>query len=171
MNFRISLVATLALGLALGLGATQAEAASCSVFASIKAYDADAKMVELKYEKGTESKFFPKPEGAPPTSKIPTKCKRKITRATKFPVKPTGGRLSVTQVRSNFEGKMRNDTDDAKWLPNQLEGLIKDKTVVVVVLRPGKSKKDPVPVTTIYLPITEEEKAEILRLENQAEDV
>ena len=46
-----------------------------------------------------------------------------------------------------------------------------DKTKVVVVLRPGKGKKDAPEMTTIYMPITDEEKAEIARIDNQAKDV
>ena len=167
MSFRISLVVFLALG----LGATGAEAASCSAFASIKAFDAEAMEVEVSYEKGTERKFFPKPEGSPSTSKIPKKCKRKVTKQTKFPVKTTGGRMSITQVRANYSGKMMNDTEDPEWLPGRFAELIKDKTTVVIFLRPGPGKKDPVKLTTVYLPITEEELAEIKRLEDQAEDV
>jgi len=166
MSFKISL----ALFLALALGATQAQAASCSVFASIKSFDAEALELEIKVEKGSERKFFPKPEGTPPISKIPNKCKRKVTKQTKFPVKPTGGRMSITQVRANFSGKMVNDSDDASSFTSHIEGLIKDETTVLVLLRPGPGKKDPIKLTTIYLPITEEEKAEIQRLEDQAED-
>ena len=167
MLFRISL----AVLLALGLGASQAKAASCSTFASIKSYDSDTMTVEIKLEKGTERKFFPKPEGSPPTSKIPNKCRRKVTKQTRFPVKITGGRMSVTQVRENFSGKMLNDTDDPKWLPAYFEDLSTNETIVVVILKPGPGKKDPAKLTTIYLPITDEEKAEIKRLEDQAEDV
>lgn len=166
MSFKISL----ALFLALALGAAQAEAASCSAFASIKVYDADASEMEVKFEKGSERKYFPKPEGTPPISKIPTKCKRRMTKQTKFPVKATGGRMSITQVRANFSGKMLNDSDDASWFSSHIEGLIKDKTTVLILLRPGPGKSDPVKLTTIYLPITDEEKAEIQRLEDQAED-
>ena len=43
--------------------------------------------------------------------------------------------------------------------------------MVVVILKPGPAEKDPVKLTTLYLPITDEEKAEIQRLEDQAEDV
>ena len=167
MILRISIAALLALG----LGAAQANAASCHVFASIKSYDADAMTVELEYEKGTERRYFPKPEGSPGTSKLPTKCRRKVTRASSFPIKTTGGRMSVTQVRANFSGKMLNDTEDPEWLPAYLGGLIEGETMVVVILKPGPGKKDPVKLTTLYLPITEEEKAEIQRLEDQAEDV
>jgi len=39
------------------------------------------------------------------------------------------------------------------------------------VIRPGIGKDAPLGVTTIYLPITEEEKAEIKRIDDQAEDV
>jgi hypothetical protein len=156
---------------ALCLGSAQADAASCSAFAVIKSYDADAKTVELSFGKGTERKFFPKPEGTPKTSKIPDPCKRKVTRNTSFPVKPTGGKLSVTQVRSNFEAKMLNDTDDPAWLPAKLKPLIEDKTQVVVVIRPGVGKDAALDLTTIYLPITEEELAEIKRIDDQAEDI
>ena len=37
---------------ALCLGSAQADAASCSAFAVIKSYDADAKTVEVSFEKG-----------------------------------------------------------------------------------------------------------------------
>jgi hypothetical protein len=79
--------------------------------------------------------------------------------------------MSVTQFRENFSGKMRNDTDDSSWVSTHLEKLIGDKTKVVAVLRPGKGKKDAPELTTIYLPITEEEKAEIARIDAQAQDV
>jgi len=159
---------------ALCLGSAQADAASsCSAFAVIKAYDADAKTVELSFGKGKERKYFPKPEGTPKTSKIQDKCKRKVTRTrnSSFLVKPTGGKLSVTQVRSNFEAKVVNDLDDPAWLPAQLKQLIEAKTQVVVVIRAGIGKDAPLGVTTIYLPITEEEKAEIKRIDDQAEDI
>jgi hypothetical protein len=157
---------------ALCLGSAQADAASsCSAFAVIKAYDADAKTVELSFGKGKERKYFPKPEGTPKTSKIQDKCKRKVTRNSSFLVKPTGGKLSVTQVRSNFEARVVNDLDDPAWLPAQLKQLIEAKTQVVVVIRAGIGKDAPLGVTTIYLPITEEEKAEIKRIDDQAEDI
>jgi len=157
---------------ALCLGSAQAGAASsCSAFAVIKSYDADAKTVELTFGKGKERKFFPKPEGTPKTSKIQDKCKRKVTRNSSFLVKPTGGKMSVTQVRSNFEAKVLNDLDDPAWLPAQFKQLIEAKTQVVVVIRPGIGKDAPLGVTTIYLPITEEEKAEIKRIDDQAEDI
>ncbi len=79
--------------------------------------------------------------------------------------------MSVTQVRSNFEGKMLNDTDDPNWVPGKLKELIAAKTQVVIVLRPGMGKDSPLGVTTLYLPITDEERAEIERIEKQAEDV
>jgi hypothetical protein len=157
---------------ALCLGSAQAGAASCSAFAVIKSYNADASTVEVSFENGNQRKYFPKPEGTPKdSSKIPEECKRKVTRNTSFLVKPTGGRMSVTQVRSNFQGKMLNDTDDATWLPARLKQLIEDKTLVVIVIRPGVGKDAPLGVTTIYLPITEEELAEIKRLEDQAEEL
>jgi len=102
--------------------------------------------------------------------KIPDKCKRKVTRNTSFLVKPTGGKLSVTQVRSNFEGKMQNDTDDPAWLPGKLQELIEAKAEVVIVVRPGMGKDAPLGVTTVYLPITEEEKAEIKQIDDNAKD-
>ena len=154
------------------LGAAQAGAASsCSAFAVIKSYDADAKTVELTFGKGKERKFFPKPEGTPKTSKIQDPCKRKVTRNTSFAVKPTGGKLSVTQVRSNFEAKVLNDLEDPAWLGAKLKPFIEGKTQVVVVIRPGIGKDAPLGVTTIYLPITEEELAEIKRIDDQAEDL
>jgi hypothetical protein len=65
---------------------------------------------------------------------------------------------------------MQNDTDDEAWLPTKLKELIDAKTEVVIVVRPGVGKDAPLGMTTLYLPITEEEKAEIQRLEDQAED-
>jgi hypothetical protein len=154
------------------LGAAQADAASCSAFAVIKGYDADAKTVEVSFEKGNKRKFFPKPEGTPKNAdKIPDKCRRKVTRNTSFLVKPTGGKLSVTQVRSNFSAKMLNDLDDPAWLPAKLKELIDAKTEVVILIRPGVGKDAPLGVTTIYLPITEEELAEIKRIDDDAEDI
>lgn len=157
---------------ALCLGSAQADAASCSAFAVIKAYNADAKTVEVSFEKGNKRKFFPKPEGTPKNAdKIPDKCKRSVTKNTSFLVKPTGGKLSVTQVRSNFEAKMLNDTEDPAWLPAKLKQLIESKTEVVIMIRPGVGKDAPLGVTTIYLPITEEELAEIKRIDEDAEDI
>ena len=157
---------------ALCLGSAQAGAASsCSAFAVIKSYDADAKTVELTFGKGKERKFFPKPEGTPKTSKLQDRCKRKVTKSPSFVVKPTGGKMTMTQVRSNFEAKVLNDLDDPAWLPAQFKQLIEAKTQVVVVIRPGVGKDAPLGVTTIYLPITEEEKAEIKRIDDEAKDV
>ena len=157
---------------ALCLGSAQADAASCSAFAVIKAYDADAKTVEVSFEKGNKRQFFPKPEGTPKNAdKIPDTCKRKVTKSPSFRVKPTGGKLSVTQVRSNFEAKMLNDTEDPAWLPAKLKELIEAKTQVVVLIRPGVGKDASLDLTTIYLPITEEEQAEIKRIDDEAEDI
>jgi hypothetical protein len=130
---------------ALCLGASQAGAASsCSSFVVIKSYDEAAKTVEVSYEKGKQRAFFPKPEGSPrDTSKIPKECRSKVKKTKSFVVKPTGGRMSVTQVRSK----------------------------VVAVIRPGVGKDAPLGITTLYLPITEEELAEIKRIEDEAEDV
>lgn len=159
-------------GAALLFGAGQAQAASCSSFVIIKSYDASASTVELEHTNGNTRKFFPKPEGTPSgPSKIPSKCKRKITKESTFPVKATGGRLSMTQIRSNFQGEMQNDPDDDNWLPNKLKELIDGKTEVVAIFREGLGKDAPVGITTIYLPITDEEMKEIKRLEEQAEDV
>jgi hypothetical protein len=110
--------------LALSLGSTQAKAASCSHFAVIKSYDADAKTVEISYEKGSLSKYFPRPEGASQErSMIPKKCRGKVKKTTTLKVKPTGGKMTVTQLRSNFEGKMLNDTEDPDWLPARLKKM------------------------------------------------
>mgnify|MGYP001820752305 CR=1 FL=1 len=157
---------------ALFLGASQAQAKSCSAFAVIEAYNADKSMIKVKWTKGKARKFFPKPEGAPTdTSKIPGKCKRKVTKERILPVKSTGGRLSITQVRTNFEGKMLNDTDDANWLPAKLGELIDAKEKVVLVIRPSVGKDAEMNVTTIYLPAGPEDLKEIERLEAQAEDI
>jgi hypothetical protein len=158
--------------LVLGLIAGRAEAQSCSNFIAIKSYDADSKTVEVSYEKGNQKKYFPKPEGTPADStKIPKKCTSKVKRKKSLIVKPTGGRMTVTQVRSNFDGKMLNDSEDATWLPKELEKLIAAKTPVVAVIRPGMKKTDSPTLTTIYLPITEAEIAEIARIDAQAKDV
>jgi hypothetical protein len=160
--------------LALCLPAAQARAAatSCSTFAVIKAFDAGASTVEVAYDKGDERKYFPKPEGTPrDASKIPEVCKRSVIKDTKLAVKTTGGRMTITQVRDNFQGKMLNDTDDPQWVPNKLKELITGATQVVLIVRPGMKKTDPPGITTIYLPITAPELAEIKRLEDQAEDI
>lgn len=167
MSLRIALFT----GLALVLGASAAEAASCSTFARITKFDADANKVEIESEKGSESRFFPRPEGSPAVSKLPKQCSRKDLKDPVFDVKPTGGRMSVTQVRQNFSGKMINETDDPAWLPAKMKELIDAKTIVVVLIRPGVGKNAPLGLTTIYLPITEEEEAEIQRINDQAEDV
>ena len=158
---------------ALCLGATQAGAASsCSSFVVIKSFDEAASTVEVSYEKGKEREFFPKPEGSPrDTSKIPKECRSKVKKSKSFVVKATGGRMSVTQVRSNFEGKMLNETEDEAWLPGELKKLVDSKAQVVIVVRPGMGKDAPLGVTTIYLPITDEELAEIERIEAEASDV
>lgn len=169
MRSRISL---LSFAVALVGVASQADAASCSAFAVIKSYDAAKSAVEVKYGSGSMSKFFPKPEGAPRDStKQPATCKANVTKQTSLQVKGTGGKMSVTQVRTNFEGKMLNDVDDPKWLPAKLEELIKNKTEVVLVIRPGLAKDSPLGITTLYLPADAADLAEIKRLEDQAEDV
>jgi hypothetical protein len=150
--------------------AAPAEAASCSSFATIKAYSAENSAVKVAWKKGKVKKYFPKPEGAT-GDKTPPGCKGKVVRETTLQVKSTGGRLSMTQIRSNFEGKMLNDTSDDAWLGKQLEKLVADKTQVVIVVRPGLGKDAPIGITTIYLPITDPELAEIKRLEGQAEDI
>jgi hypothetical protein len=167
MRLIISLFALVGLVFA----SAQAGAKSCSSFAVIKSYDAEAKTVDVEYKKGRTTKYFPKPEGTPTdSSKIPKACKGKVLKTTTLAVKPTGGRLTVTQVRSNFEGKMQNDTDDPAWLPARFQELIDAETQVVIVVRPGLGKDAPLGVTTVYLPITEEEKAEIKRIEEDAKD-
>ncbi|NQZ99585.1 MAG: hypothetical protein HRU01_24005 [Myxococcales bacterium] len=166
MSLRIALIAAFSLF----IGASAAEAASCMTFAKIKKYDADAKKIEIASAKGSERRYFPKPEGST-GSKLPRKCSRKLLKNPVYDVKPTGGRMSVTQIRMNFSGKMVNDTDDPAWLPAKLQELIDGKTTVVVLIRPGLGKDAPLGLTTIYLPITDEEKAEIQRLNDQAEDV
>ena len=153
------------------LTVSEAQAKSCSTFAGILSFDATKSSVTLKILKGSRSKFFPQPEGATNTSKLPAGCKGKSTKQASYPVKTTGGRMSVTQIRENFSGKMLNDTGDKKWLPAELEKLMKNKVKVVVVLRPPVGKKSPFELTTIYLPITPAEEAEIKRLESQAEDM
>ena len=157
---------------ALCLGSAQADAASCSSFALIKSFDAATSTVEVSHEKGKMRKFFPKPEGSPTdTSKLPRSCKRKVKKTTKLVVKSTGGRKMMTQIRSNFEGKMQNDLEDSAWLPTHIQKLIADQTMVVLVIRPGMGKDAPLGITTVYLPISDEELKEIKRLEDQAEDV
>jgi hypothetical protein len=168
MRFAIPIVVFVALC----LGSIQANAASCSGFVVIKSYDADASTVEIAYTKGKEREYFPKPEGTPrDRSKIPSPCRGKVKKETQLAVKATGGKMSITQVRSNYEGKMKNDTDDASWLPNKLNQLIADKTTVVAVMRPmGPGRDAPLGITTIYLPADEEDLAEIKRIEDQAVD-
>jgi hypothetical protein len=66
---------------------------------------------------------------------------------------------------------MLNDTDDATWLGKKLAELIKNKTEVVLVVRPAMGKEQTLGITTLYLPITPEEEAEIKRLEDMGEDL
>ena len=158
--------------LALSLASTQAKAASCSSFALIKSYDADAKTVEISYQKGKLSKYFPRPEGASQErSMVPKKCRSKVKKTTTLKVKPTGGKMTVTQLRSNLDGKMLNDTEDPAWLPARLNQLIADQAPVIVVIRPGIGKDAPLGITTVYLPITDEELADIKRMEDEADDM
>lgn len=168
---RIIITTLAAVGVLLAAGSAQA-GSSCSTFAKIKSYDAAKSSITITKESGSESKFFPRVDGAPSASKVPSKCKSKVLSADSFPVKSTGGRLSITQVRSNFEGKMLNDPDDPKWLGTKLQAIAASGEVVVVVVRqpPGGGKDAPYEVTTVYLPITDEELAEIERLNNQGED-
>jgi hypothetical protein len=151
--------------------ATAQAGSSCSTFATVKAYDEASKSITIEKAKGSETKFFPKTEGAPKTSKIPAKCKSKVLKQASFPVKATGGRMSITQVRANFSGKMLNDTEDKTWVPKQLEELVDGETTVVVLIRQGLGKDAPYGITTIYLPVTQEELDELARLEAQAKDV
>ena len=170
MTSRTLLLATL--GLAFALAPTQVEAAgSCSGFAVIKSYDEAAGTAKIKYVKGRESAFFPKTDGAPNNSKIPKKCRGRVKKKTELKITPTGGRMTVTQVRANFTGKMLNNTEDPTWVPAQVNKLVADKTKVVVLVRQGLGKDAPYGITTIYLPITQEERDEIKRLNAQAEDV
>lgn len=157
--------------LALGLGAVDAQAQSCSTFLVIKSYDAEQKLAKVKYVKGSQNKYFPKPEGSTGDSKIPKKCSKRITKKnTTLTVKPTGGRMTVTQVRSNFVGKMMNDPDDPAWVPAELKKLIEAETSVVAILRPGR-RNDPVALTTVYRPISDEEVADIARIDAQSEEL
>ena len=112
--------------LLLGLAAPRAEAASCSVFVELKSYDAEAKTVAVEYVRGSQSRYFPKPEGSTTTStKLPKKCSKRITKKNPtLPFKPTGGRMSVTQFRMNFFSKMLNDTDDPAWVPKEFEQML-----------------------------------------------
>jgi len=172
MRLQIAVTTSIALAFA-AVAAVEAQAASsCSSFIVIKSFDAGANTIEVEHSKGNMRKFFPKPEGTPTgPSKIPAGCKRKVTKQTTLGVKSTGGRLSMTQIRSNFEGKMLNDAADPNWLPAKLKELIEGKTEVVSVIREGIGKDSEYGITTIYLPITEEEQAEIKRLEDQGEDI
>ncbi len=170
MTSRILLLAVLAAAVA--FAPSQADAAgSCSGFAVIKSYDDAAKLATIKYSKGNERRFFPRPEGGgASTSKLPRPCRGKIKKQKELVVTPTGGRMTVTQVRANFSGKMLNDTDDKSWVPTQIRKLVEDKTKVVVLVRQGLGKDAPLGITTIYMPITDEEKVEIARIEAQIMD-
>ncbi|MGH0030842.1 MAG: hypothetical protein ACQGVC_13690 [Myxococcota bacterium] len=156
--------------LALFLGAAQAQAKSCSSFVEIKKYDAEGQRVLAKHVRGKVKKYFPKPEGAPATDKVPGSCK-KSAKQNELHVKSSGGRMSVTQIRSNFEGKMLNETDSDEWFAKKIEEIIAAGEPVVAVLRPGRKRSDPVEITTIYMPANEADFAEIKRLEDQAEDL
>ena len=156
---------------ALGLGASAANAKSCSSFAVFKSYDAATGMAEVKWQKGKARKYFPRVEGASgETSKIPKGCRRAVTKEKNFAIKPSGGRMSITQFRTNFSGKMMNDVEDKEWVGEHLSELIAAKTKVLIVVRPGMGKDAPLGITTIYMPITPEEEAEIERLNKQASD-
>ena len=156
---------------ALFLGASQAQAQSCSTFAVIESYDADAGTATVAFEKGKMKKYFPKPEGTPADSmKVAKKCRKSALKEKTLKITPKGGRMTVTQFRSNFEGKMLNDTEDETWVGKHLEELVAAKTPVVIVLRRGLGKDAPMGITTIYMPITDEELAEIKRIEDQAAD-
>lgn len=157
--------------LALFLGASTAQAKSCSSFIQVMKYDADGDRVLVKHVRGKIKKYFPKPEGAPSdTTKVPGSCKKR-SKQKELAVKATGGRMSITQIRSNFEGKMLNDTDDPAWFAAKMQEIIDAKEPVVAVIRPGMKKSDPIGITTIYMPANEEDLAEIKRLEEQAEDI
>ena len=167
MRFTIPLLAFLVLA----LGSAQAEARSCSSFATIQKYDGEGSRVKLKFKKGRVHKYFPRPDGSPTELKVPRSCSGRVVRKTVVGVNATGGRLSVTQVRTNFEGRMMNDTEDPAWLGNVIEKLIADKTQVVAVIKPGVKDDDPNTLTTIYMPISDEERAEIQRIDDQAIDI
>lgn len=170
-NFAVGCSAVAVAFVALGLGASVANAASCSAFAIFKSYDAATGMAKVKFVKGKTSKFFPRVEGASgEINKVPKSCRRSVTKEDQFLIKETGGRMSITQFRMNFSGKMMNDVDDDTWVRTHLQPLIKEKTMVLVSIRPGLGKDAPLGITTIYLPITPEEEKEIERLNAQAED-
>ena len=153
------------------LAAAHAQAASCSAFGIIKSYDEAGSTVEVEFTKGKATKFFPRVSGATgDITKIPKTCKRSALKNSTVPVKATGGRMSVTQIRNNLSGKMLNDTDDAAWFKTEVDKLIAAGEPLVLVLRLGKKRGDPAPMTTIYLPATAEDLAEIQRLEEQVSD-
>ena len=150
---------------------SNAFAKSCALFAVVEAYDEAAHTVKLKFKKSSQRKFFPRPDtGGSTPSKLPKKCKGKVKKQGTYPVKETGGRMSVTQVRMNLSGKMLNDTEDPTWFKPQIDKLVVDKTLVAVLIRPGMNKERTLELTTIYLPITEEELKEIERMESQVVD-
>jgi len=169
MTSRILSLAVLAAAFAFAPSQAQA-AGSCSGFAVIQSYDEETATAKIKYGKGSENQYFPKTEGAPNNSKLPKSCRGKVKKQTELVVTPTGGRMTVTQIRANYTGKMLNDTNDKSWVPTQIKQLVADKTKVVILVRPGLGKDAPLGITTIYLPVTEEELAEIARLEAQAVD-
>lgn len=157
--------------LALFLGAAQAQAKSCSSFVVIKSYDPATKTIEVHHGRGSVRKFFPKPEGSPTdTTKIPGSCRHSVTKHDKLEVESSGGRMSVTQIRTNFEGKMLNDTDSDAWFASKMKEMIDGKMEVVAVIRPDIKDKKKLKVTTIYLPANDADFAEIKRLEAQAHD-
>jgi hypothetical protein len=173
MRFRMTVLSWIAAAAVFSAGpADAAPATSCSAFVTFTSFDEAASSVGVNFGSGSNSKFFPKPEGSPTdTTKIPAACKGSVTKSKSFGVKGTGGRMSITQIRTNFEGKMLNDPDDPKWLPAKLKELIDGKTQVVIIVRPGMGPKAPMTITTVYLPANEADLAEIKRLEDQAEDV
>jgi hypothetical protein len=128
--------------LVLFLGASQAQAKSCSSFLVIESYDAASGTVKVDHGKGSVRKFFPKPEGAPSdTTKIPGSCKSR-EKQDELAVKSSGGRMSITQIRTNFEGRMLNDVDNQEWFAGKMKELIDGKTEVVAVIRPGMKKDE-----------------------------
>ena len=169
-KFSVAACMTVAFAFA-ALGASDAQAKSCSSFAIIKSYDEGTGMATVEFKKGNKRKYFPQVEGSTgDTQKIPGKCKRKVTKEKAFLVKKTGGRMSITQFRSNFSGKMTNDPEDKTWVPKHIKELISSKTQVVIVLRPGMGKDAPFTMTSFYLPITPEELKELDLLYAQADD-
>ena len=110
MRFKLSLLsfAVAVLGVA-----SQADAASCSAFVTIKSFDARSQHRRGGLRQRQHEQVLPEAGGRADRhdASSPPTCKANVTKTKSLQVKGTGGKMSVTQVRTNFEGKMLNDVE------------------------------------------------------------